>query len=71
MINENNKKKNPIFSKSEYIVEEKISVDVKAKSFSKKQISFKIPAWDNFDKLGSVDQMHPTLQLLTKSFSVS
>ena len=64
-------KKAPIFSKNEYLIEQKQPVDVKAKSKSEKSIIFKLPAEEKAEKTGPLDAMHPTLQLLTKTFSVS
>lgn len=54
-------KKAPIFSKNEYLIEQKQPVDVKAKSKSEKNIIFKLPAEEKAEKTGPLDAMHPTL----------
>lgn len=54
-------KKVPIFSKNEYLLEQKQPVDVKGKTKSEKNIIFKLPAEEKADKTGPLDAMHPTL----------
>jgi hypothetical protein len=54
-------KKAPIFSKNEYLKEQKQPVDVKGKMKSEKKIIFKLPAEEKSDRIGSLEAMHPTL----------
>lgn len=50
-----------LFSKNEYLEEQKKPVDVKAKMKSDKTITFRIPPNDDLNKVGSLSSMHPTL----------
>lgn len=61
----------PIFLQNDYLEEQKQPVDVKAKMKSEKTITYKIPAHDKVENVGNLHMMHPTLQLLINTFSVS
>ena len=64
-------KKAPIFSKNSYIEEFKQPVAAKGLTKTDNVLQFKLPSEEKVEKYLTVDDMHPTLQILTKMLSPS